>query len=64
MYQIKIFQNDSIEDLQNDVNVYLRNLDYDTKVEIKYQVEHRSIGTDSETGVYPDASHTIIVIMS
>ncbi|MNF15994.1 hypothetical protein D3C80_2188360 [compost metagenome] len=64
MYQIKIFKHDSVATLEEEVNTYLKGLANSTKVELKYQVEHRAITTDSETGVYSEAEHTIIVIMN
>lgn len=64
MYQIKMFKADTIANLEVEVNSYLKDLPNSTKVEIKYQIEHRAITTDTETGVYSDAEHTIIVIMN
>jgi hypothetical protein len=63
--RIKIFSSDSLSSLEYDVNSYLSNLTKTEtdKVDIKYQVEHRTITGDQDNGE-PYAEHIIILIFN
>ncbi|KZE68574.1 MULTISPECIES: sporulation protein Cse60 [Paenibacillus] len=60
MYQIKIFQSDNLAVLEEEANAYLSELSESIEVDIKYQIEHRSLTTLTAK---PVACHTIILTM-
>lgn len=60
MYQIKIFQSNDLASLEQETNAYLSELSEVVEVDVKYQIEHRTM---SSMQLKPDIRHTIILTM-
>lgn len=60
--KIKMFEAREIEGLEEKINEFLEKLGVEDLVDIKYSIVPEAISMDTETGVYPSASYTALII--
>ncbi|MFC3802694.1 sporulation protein Cse60 [Cohnella sp. GCM10012308] len=60
--KVRMFEARDIESLEEKINEFLEQLAVEDLVDIKYSIVPEAISMDTETGVYPSASYTALII--
>lgn len=60
--QTKFVSNVSLEELETELNEFLKGISATDLIDIKHGVAHEAVNTDTETGVYSRIVFTALVI--